>query len=65
MSAEIRHFLARLAIDPDAYCRYLDDPRAAVRDAGLSDADWELLASGDQHRIYLGLTSDSTDAEQS
>jgi hypothetical protein len=64
VSAEFRAFLARLAIDPEVYGRFLADPLAAAREAGLTEAQQALLASGDQSRLYVALTSDSADNGQ-
>ena len=60
-SAEFRRFLAQLAIDPADYGRFLADPLAVARDAGLSEAQLDALDSGDQNRWYAALTDNSTD----
>ena len=61
MSADFRRFLARLAVDPEAYGQFLADPIAAARDVGLSDAQLDALTGGDQERMYAELTSDLVD----
>lgn len=58
MSAAFRQFLARLAIDPEAYGQYLADPTGAAREDGLSDSEQEILKAGDQNQMYIALTSD-------
>ena len=61
MSADFRHFLVRLAIDPEAYGQFLADPAASAREGGLSDAQLDVLTGGDQNRLYDALTSDLAD----
>lgn len=63
MSAELRRFLSRLAIDPEAYGRFIADPVALARDSGLSQAEQDVLVSGDQNRIHAALTADAAEGE--
>lgn len=60
VSADFRRFLAQLAVDPEAYGRYLSDPVTVARAAGLSDEQLEALTGGDQNRLYAALTSDAS-----
>ncbi len=63
MSAELLRLLSRLAIDPEAYGRFLADPLALAREAGLSQDEREVLLSGDQNRIFAALTADRAEGE--
>jgi hypothetical protein len=61
VSAEFRRFLAQLAIDPEAYGRYLADPVEVARAARLTDAQVAALTGGNQNTLYAALISDLVD----
>jgi hypothetical protein len=65
MSSAFRQFLARLAIDPEAYGQYLADPTGTARKSGLSETEQELLKAGDQNQMYTALTTDLASAGES
>lgn len=54
----LRAFYVRLASDLDSLSRFIADPHAVAKEAGLSEEDTELLFSGDQGRIYVSLRPD-------
>jgi hypothetical protein len=49
MGEDIRfaHFIAVLALNPDALKRYQKDPEKAMEEAGLSDEEKAVLRTGD------------------
>jgi hypothetical protein len=58
VSAErIEALLARICVDPQARARFLADPRAEARRAGLDEADRDALAAIDV--VGLELAADS------
>jgi len=56
--AELRKFFVRLASDLELFCRFVANPEAAAKQAGVTEEDRELLFSGDQGRIYAALRPD-------
>jgi hypothetical protein len=63
MSAiRVEALLARLYVDADARRRFLSDPRAYARRAGLTDADVE--AMGRLDRVGLELAARSFEAKR-
>jgi hypothetical protein len=65
VSADFRKFLAQLAIDPEAYGRYLADPLGFARKAGLSERQLKVLTSNDQNHWYAALTADADESGDS
>lgn len=57
MSTDLKSYLVRLAIEPDRYREFVDDPLAASEKAGLSAEERAVLFSGDQNRIYAALVN--------
>lgn len=55
MSADIVSFYVRLATNPDALADFVRSPRECAERAGLSEADREVVLSGDQGRIHAAL----------
>jgi hypothetical protein len=55
--AALTTFLARMAVDPAAFARFVADAAAAVTEADLSPEERALLFSGDQNRLYAALAS--------
>lgn len=55
MSDAFRQFMVELASDVAKLTHYMEDPAAAMADAGLSSEDQAILSGGDQNRIYAYL----------
>jgi len=55
MTRELKDYMVELASNVDRLAAFMKDAPAALRDAGLSEADQALLQSGDQSRIYATL----------
>lgn len=52
--------LVKLSVDPALRRRFRQDPAALQSEAGLSDADLELLAGGSSDQIRDALGGDAT-----
>lgn len=63
MSVKFRQFMAKLAVDPEAYGRFLANADEEAEKAKLSIEDVKALKSTDQHHMYTALTSDQPGSE--
>ena len=55
MHEHLKQFMVRLATDVELLSRFVADAGGTARAEGLSDEEIDILLSGDQNRIYLGL----------
>ena len=56
-SPKFEAFLAKVYVDPNFRQKFLADPRAAARTAGLSEIECEALAAIDREGLELAATS--------
>ncbi len=58
MSEPLRQFLAKIALNSELYEQYVKDPGAAMKQAGLSDADQAAITSGDAAELARRIRND-------